>query len=370
MKLYEFQGKELFRKYGIPVPDGYVITSAEQVKEVEGEVVVKSQVLVGGRGKAGGIKFAKSREEAIEIARQLLGSELKGTKINYLLIEEKLNIEKEYYLSITIDRSRRCPIIMASAEGGVEIEEVPDELIYKYWIDPLAGIYPFVARNLAKKLGFAGDTAKQFIKILLSLYKLFVEYDAELVEINPLVLTKEGKLVAADSKVIVDSDAEYRHPDLPKNVEDMTPLEKYASERGYAFVELDGDIGVIANGAGLTMATLDALLLHNLRPKTFLDLGGTDSVEKTKNAFEIVLKANPKVIFVNIFGGVTKCSTVAKGILAAKEEFNINVPMVVRLSGVHEEEGRKMLRDAGIEAFGEMMPAVEKVAEIYREVMK
>lgn len=365
MKLYEFQGKDIFRKYGIPTPEGYVIRHPDEIRDFQGEVALKAQVLVGGRGKAGGIKFAKTREEAIKIAEELFQSTIKGTKIRYVLIEDKLKIKKEYFLSITVDRSKRCPIVMASAAGGVDIEEVPDNLIYKYWIDPLVGINSFIARNLCKKLEFKDELASQFTKILFSAYRIFIECDAELVEINPLVLTDDSKLIAADAKIIIDADAVYRHANIPKNEEDETPLEKYAAEKGYSFVELDGDIGVIANGAGLTMATLDALLLHNLRPRTFLDLGGTDSVEKTKNAFEVVLRANPKIIFVNIFGGVTKCSTVAKGILAAKEEFKINIPIIVRLSGVHEEEGREMLKSAGIEAYSEMIPAIKKVQETY-----
>lgn len=368
MKLYEFQGKALFRKYGIPVPEGYVVRSPDEIKEVKGDVVLKAQVLVGGRGKAGGIKFASDVEEARKKAEELLNMEIKGTKVQYVLVEEKLDIAGELYLSIILDRSARRPLIMASGEGGVEIESVPDEKIFKMHVDPVAGAHPFMGRVLSRKLGLDGQKAKEFTSMLLALYRLFSEYDAELVEINPLVITGDGHLVAADSKVIVDTDSLYRHPDLERNWEDATPLERKAMERGYAFVELDGDVGVIANGAGLTMATLDALLLHGIKPRNFLDLGGTDNVEVTKNAFQLLLEADPKVIFVNIFGGVTKCSTVAQGIIAARDAFSIEKPIVVRLSGVHEEEGRAMLREAGIEAFGEMMPAIEAVAKALREV--
>ncbi len=363
MNLYEYQGKALFRKFGVPTPEGYVAFKPEEIKEFEGEKVIKAQVLTGGRGKSGGVKFASNLEEARNLAREILAMEIKGHKVHAVLVEEKLKIEKEYYVSIVIDRSSRSPLIMASPEGGVEIESVPDEKIYKFVVNPEIGVQPFVGRILSKKMGFTGDLAKQFTRILINLYRLFTEYDAELVEINPLVLS-EGKLIAADSKVVIDSDAMYRHKDIEENAEEKTPLELEANKAGYAFVELDGNIGVIANGAGLTMATLDTLLLYGLKPRNFLDLGGTDSVDITKNAFTYVLKANPDAILVNIFGGVTKCDTVAQGIIAAKEAFNINIPIVVRLSGVHEEEGRKMLEDAGIHAFADMRHAIEKLKNI------
>ena len=363
MNLYEYQGKALFRKFGVPTPEGYVAFKPEDIKEFEGERVIKAQVLTGGRGKSGGVKFASSLEEARELARQILAMEIKGHKVHAVLVEEKLKIEKEFYVSILIDRSTRSPLIMASPEGGVEIESVPDEKIYKFVVNPEIGVQPFVGRLLSKKMGFTGDLAKQFTKILMNLYKMFREYDAELVEINPLVLS-EGKLIAADSKVVIDSDSLYRHKDLEENAEEKTPLELEANKAGYAFVELDGNVGVIANGAGLTMATLDTLLLYGLKPRNFLDLGGTDSVDITKNAFTYVLKANPDAILVNIFGGVTKCDTVAQGIIAAKDAFDINLPIVVRLSGVHEEEGRKMLEEKGIHAFADMRHAIEKLKSI------
>ncbi len=363
MNLYEYQGKQLYRKFGVPAPEGYVVFKPEDIKEVTKDVVIKAQVLTGGRGKSGGVKFASTVEEAREKAREILAMEIKGHKVHAVLVEEKLKIEKEYYLSILIDRSTRSPLIMASPEGGVEIENVPDEKIFKYRVNPEIGVQPFVGRILSKKMGFTGDLAKQFTKILINLYRMFREMDAELVEINPLVLS-EGNLIAADSKVVIDSDSVYRHPELEENAEEKTPLELEANKAGYAFVELDGDIGVIANGAGLTMATLDTLLLYGLKPRNFLDLGGTDSVDITKNAFTYVLKAEPNAILVNIFGGVTKCDTVAQGIIAAKNAFHIEMPMVVRLSGVHEEEGRKMLADAGIHAFADMRHAIEKLKSI------
>ncbi len=363
MNLYEYQGKTLYRKMGVPTPDGYVVFKPEDIKKVDKDVVIKAQVLTGGRGKSGGVKFASSVEEARGRAREIMAMTIKGHKVHAVLVEEKLKIEKEYYMSILIDRSSRSPLIMVSPEGGVEIENVPDEKIFKYRVNPEIGVQPFVGRILSKKMGFTGDLAKQFTKIIINLYRLFCEYDAELVEINPLVLS-EGKLIAADSKVVIDSDSMYRHKDIEENAEDKTALELEANKAGYAFVELDGDIGVIANGAGLTMATLDTLLLYGLNPRNFLDLGGTDSVDITKNAFKYVLKAKPDAILVNIFGGVTKCDTVAQGIIVAKEEFKIDMPIVVRLSGIHEEEGRKMLADAGIHAFADMRHAIEKLKNV------
>ncbi len=369
MNLYEFQGKELFRKFGIPVPEGYVIENPESINDSIFPAALKSQVLVGGRGKAGGIKFANNREEAVEKARELFSQTIKGSKVRYVLVERKLEIEKELYVSITIDRSRKGPIIMASTEGGVEIESVEESKIFIKPVDPLSSYHPYISKYFTKKLNLTGDLAKQFSKILENMYRLFESYDCELVEINPLVITKSGQIIAADAKVIVDSDSLFRHPDVPTNDEDLTELERKARRAGYSFVELDGDIGVIANGAGLTMATLDSLLLHGLKPRNFLDLGGTDSVDIVKNAFPLVLDAKPKIIFVNIFGGVTKCDTVAQGILEAKKAFNIQLPIVVRLSGVHEEEGRKMLKDNGIDAYPNMTDAVKKVLEISRSVM-
>ncbi|MDP8012163.1 MAG: ADP-forming succinate--CoA ligase subunit beta [Thermoplasmata archaeon] len=368
MNLYEFQGKELFKKFGIPVPDGYVIQDPKEIRDDIFPVALKSQVLVGGRGKAGGIKFADNKNDAIAKATELFSQTIKGSKVKYILVERKLNIDKELYISITIDRGKKRPLVMASAEGGVEIETVEESKIYMHWIDPLIGYSPYLSKMVSKKLNLNSEQSKQLSNLLKNMYTLFQTYDCELVEINPLVITKEGNIIAADSKVIVDSDSLFRHKDVPVNLDDLTDLERIAKMQDYSFVELDGDIGVIANGAGLTMATLDSLLLHGLKPRNFLDLGGTDSVDIVKNAFPLVLKAQPKIIFVNIFGGVTKCDTVAQGIVLAKKEYNINLPIVVRLNGVHEEEGRQILKDNGIDAFATMPEGVAKVAEIYKGV--
>lgn len=367
MNLYEYMGKELFRMYGVPVPQGYVIEKTDEIKPYESPVVVKSQILLGGRGKSGGIKFAKSEGELKEFSSQLLGSKIRDLTVTKVLIENMINIDKEYYLSIALNRAERRPVIIASAQGGVEIESVPEDKIIKRLVDPLLGYSDFIGREISTFLNLDKDLAKQFMGILKSLYRLFEEEDCELVEINPLVVTKEGKVIAADSKVIIDNDSLFRHREINITDPEKTPLELEAQSKGYAFVELGGKIGVIANGAGLTMATLDALTLHHGEPRNFLDLGGTDSVEIVIEAFDLVLKAKPEAILVNIFGGVTKCDTVANGIVQAKNHFDIKLPIVVRLSGVKEDEGRKILKDGGIEAFAQMMPAIEAVVK-YVEV--
>lgn len=361
MNLYEYMGKDIFRKNGIPVPDGYVVDKLSDLRKYEKPVAVKSQILLGGRGKSGGIKFAKSEKELKDFTSQLLGSKVRGLEVKKVLIEEMINIDREFYLSIALSRADRRPIIIASSQGGVEIESVPEEKIVKRLIDPILGYSDYIGREITQFLGLSKDLSREFMSILGNLYRVFVSEDCELVEINPLVITKEGKLIAADSKVVMDSDSMYRHREISITDPEKTPLELEAQSKGYAFVELDGNIGVIANGAGLTMATLDALTLHKGKPRNFLDLGGTDSVDIVITAFELVLKAEPSAILVNIFGGVTKCDTVASGIVQAKEKFGIKQPIVVRLSGVREDEGREILKKGGIEAFSQMMPAIEAV---------
>ncbi len=363
MKLYEYMAKEIFRKHGIPVPEGYVIENPEEIKPVHGEVVLKSQVLVGGRGKAGGIKFASSTEEARKIASELLGMDIKGYKVKKLLIEPKIEIQKEYYLSFIVDRSSREAMLIASAEGGVEIESVPDEKLFKRTINPLIGIQPNVIRALSYKLGLNKEQMKDITKIVYGLWSVFTQEDADLAEINPLVLTPDG-FMAADAKLIINDDSLFRHADMEKVEEEYTPLERKARERGIAFVQLDGNIGVIANGAGLTMATLDVLSLHGGKAGTFLDLGGTDDPEKVKQAFEIIGEAPIDVVFLNIFGGITKCDTVAKGVVDAIKEKPLKVPIVARIKGVNEEEGKEILRKEGIGAFSTLEDAVKEAVKL------
>lgn len=356
-------GKQVFRKYSIPVPEGYVVEKEEDIRKYEKPVVVKSQILLGGRGKSGGIKFAKSEDELKKAVHDLLGSKIRDLTVTKVLVEEMIDIKKEMYVSITLDRNEKKPVIIATTEGGVEIESVPQEKIVKRHIDPLMGYSDYVGREIVSKLKIDQEIENQYLDILKKMYKVFTEEDCQLVEINPLVITGDKKLIAADSKIIVDSDSLFRHSEFNVKDPDKTPLELEANEAGYSFIELDGDIGVIANGAGLTMATLDALTLHKGKPRNFLDLGGTDNVEIVAKAFSFVLKANPKAILVNIFGGVTKCDTVANGIAEAKRRFSIKQPIVVRLSGVRDDEGIQILKENGIDSYHTMMEAIEDVVK-------
>ncbi len=353
MKLLEHAGKELFSRYGIPVPEGKVVERKEELKNISIPFpwVMKAQVLVGGRGKAGGIKFANNMEEAEKIFDELMAMEIKGEKVRKVLVEKKLNIEKEYYLSFFLDRSSREYLMMFSYEGGVDIEAMAEKVI-KTHINPLIGIQPYHLRRLPKEVR----------QIAANLFKLFIENDCELAEINPLVVV-DGNVMAADSKIIIDNNALYRHPELPKEDVELTPLEKEAREKNIAFVQLDGNIGVIANGAGLTMATLDALNEFNGKGGVFLDLGGTDDPEKVKQAFELMAKAKPKVILLNLFGGITKCDTVAKGIIEFMEKHKLECPVVARIKGMNEDIAREMLKDyvIAVESFQE---AAKKAAEL------
>lgn len=361
MKLLEYQGKHLFERYGIPIPRGRVVDSEEEIKDIPLPCVIKAQVTIGGRGKAGLIKEARSEEEARRVATDLLGKRLKDIPVRKLLVEEKVEIDKEIYLSFSIDTSKRAYLLMASSLGGVDIESIPDEKIVKEWINPLIGLQPFNVRRVVERLNVA--QRKEIYDIISGMYRIFKDYDCELVEINPLALTREGKLIALDSKIIVNDDALFRHPDLVEEDEGIDPIEREAKQKGIAFVRLDGNIGVIANGAGLTMATLDALKNYGGDAGVFLDLGGTDDVEKVKQAFQLMKKAKPKVILLNLFGGITKCDTVAKGVELVISEEGIECPIVARIKGVNEEEAREILKNAGIEAVENLHEAARLATE-------
>lgn len=364
MKLYEYKAKEVFAKHGIPIPFGVVVRSPEELKEFKFPAAVKSQVLIGGRGKAGGIKFANDLEEAKEKVNEIIGMDIRGYKVKTVLIEEKLNITKEYYLGITIDRGAGAPLLIASAEGGVEIESVPEEKLYKKHINPFIGIQPFILRDLNERLGLDKEQGKKMAKIVKGLYDVFDKEDAELAEINPLVSVEGGDFIAADGKLTIDNDALFRHPEYKDLDQDLTPLEQKAKEKDIAFIQLDGNIGVIANGAGLTMATLDNINLHGGKAGVFLDLGGTDNPEKVKEAFNLMKEAMPKVILLNIFGGITKCDTVARGVMEALEVEKIDIPVVARIKGRNEEEARHILKDAGLVAAKSLEEAASKAAEL------
>jgi len=348
MKLFEYRGKDLFKKYGITVPRGKLVESEKDFSDLGFPLILKAQVPIGGRGKASGIKKVNDYRDAKVKLDQIMGMNLRGYKVRKVLAEEMVDIKKELYLSISLDRSKRMPLVMASAEGGMEIESVPDNKIFKEWVSPLIGIQPFNIRNIVSKLGLGKEESKEVSDILSKIYRLFRGYDCELVEINPLVITNNNHAIALDSKIIINDDALFRHPDIiPEHVE-LTPLEKDAKEKGISFIQLDGNIGVIANGAGLTMATLDALTHFKGKGGVFLDLGGTDDPEKVKQAFELMKKAKPKVIFLNLFGGITKCDTVAKGVKAVITQEGIDCPVITRIKGVNEDKAKEILKDAGL----------------------
>src|SRR6059036_1936410 len=360
MKFYEYKAHEIFRKYGIPVPRGVLVSSASDLRDPPLPCAVKAQVLVGGRGKAGGIRFARSLDEAREAAGSILGMTMGPYTVRQVYVQEMLDIAQELYLSVAIDRSARAPLLMSSVLGGVDIESVPEDRIFRIHIPPLVGLQPYILRALAKALALPTQIASQVSDIAVKAYALFRGEDAELVEINPLAVLKDGRVMAGDAKLVIDDNAEYRHPEYADLDQDRTPLEQEAHDKGITFIQLDGDIGVIANGAGLTMATLDILSLKGGKGGTFLDLGGTDDPAKVKQAFELLIKANPSVILLNIFGGITKADTVALGVKQALEEMHTKIPVVARIKGVNEAQAKEMLRSIG------MYPAetVEEAAEL------
>lgn len=364
MKLYEHLAKEVFRAHGIPVPPGMVVTDADQAATTArelGEVAIKVQILSGGRGKAGGIRFASTPEEALRQAGELLGSQIRGLPVDRLLVEQKLSIDQEFYLGIVIDGASRRPLVIASTQGGVNIEEVPEKLLVRIPIDPTWGLLPYVSRQVARRLELEGDLARQFSDILVRLYQAFRASDAELVEINPLVLQTDGRLIAADGRLNVDDDALSRQPHLPR-VEEGTGIERQAGQLGLAYVELDGDIAVMANGAGITMATLDILQHYGGRPQNFLDAGGGAGVEPMAQAIELLLSQSPRALLINIFGGITRCDDVARAIVkVAQDRGGLGVPVVIRLVGTRESEGMAILREHGFEAYRTMEEAARTV---------
>lgn len=367
MKLYEFMGKELLAKYGIPVPEGGVAVTPEEAAELAekiGSVVIKAQILSGKRGKAGGIGFTDKKDEAGRFSANLLGSELNGYKVEAVLVEKKLQIDREFYLAITVDSAARKPLILASAKGGMDIEDVPEADLVKMTLDVTVGMQPFVTREVTRRLGVTDVVAKQIADILSKLYRLFVEIDAELVEINPLVISGET-VIAADAKITIDDDALFRQSALPL-VEERTVAEKKAHELGLSYVELDGDIAVMANGAGITMATLDLIQYYGGTAANFLDAGGGAGVEQTAKALELLLSKNPKAILINIFGGITRCDDVANAFAHVKKNIGIPVPVVIRLVGTNEEKGREILLDMGIDAYKLMHEAAQKAVEIVK----
>ena len=357
MDLYEYQGKELFRRFGIPVSEGRLATSPDEARtaaqELGGQVVVKAQVLTGGRGKAGGIKLADGPEEAEEHARAILGMDINGHVVRKLWIESASDIAREYYLSLTFDRGEKKALFMLTKEGGIDIEEVAaerPEALARLHVDPLEGFQPYQARRLIYDAGIEDEgEQKQIAKIVEQLYAAFVGADAMLTEINPLIVTPDGQVKALDSKFTVDDNALYKHPDIAemRDLDAYPPEERAAREKDVTYVKLDGEVGVLGNGAGLVMSTLDVVALAGGRPANFCDLGGGGDAQGVVEALEII-SADPQVksILFNIFGGITRCDEVARGILQALGSMTIEDPIVVRLDGTNAEEGRQLLQDA------------------------
>jgi succinyl-CoA synthetase beta subunit len=357
MDLYEYQGKQLFKQFGIPVSEGRFVTTPEEARaaaeELGGQVVVKAQVLTGGRGKAGGIQLANNPDEAEQKARDVLGLDIRGHVVDKLWIEKASDIAKEYYLSVTFDRGAKQPLFMFTTQGGVEIEEVaandPDALV-RLHVDPLEGYQPWMARTLVYGAGVEDPSEqKQLADIIGKLYTCFVESDAMLTEINPLIVTPDGEVKALDSKFTVDDSALYRHPDVAelRDTSAADPLEAFAREKGVVYVKLDGEVGICGNGAGLSMSTVDVVVVAGGRPANFCDLGGGGSAEGVVDALEVITR-DPQVksILFNIFGGITRGDEVARGILEALDRLKLETPIVVRLDGTNAEEGRKILQDA------------------------
>jgi len=366
MKIHEYQGKQIFQKYGVAIPRGILVTSPDEAENAAKElktpvVVVKAQIHAGGRGKGGGVKLAKSPAQAKELAAAMLGMMLKtaqtgpeGQKVRKLYVEEGLDIARELYLGVTLDRVTSRVTFMASSEGGVEIEEVAakhPEKILRETVDPAVGFQDYQGRKLAYALGLSGDTVGKFVSFCKSLYRAYVETDASLAEINPVVILKDGKVVALDSKMNFDENALYRHKDIAeyRDIHEEDPTEAEAKEHDLAYISLDGNIGCMVNGAGLAMATMDTIKLVGGSPANFLDVGGGASKEKVTAAFKIILHSpSVKAILVNIFGGIMKCDVIAEGVVAAARELGLKVPLVVRLEGTNVEQGKAILKGSGL----------------------
>lgn len=372
MRLYEYQAKDIFNRYGIKIPRGIVTDTAEKIEFDTTPSVVKAQVLVGGRGKSGGIKFVDNREDVKKTVQQLLSTNIKGEQVKKVLVEERLHIEHEFYLGITLDKDRRIPVALASTNGGMDIEEVainsPESIIKRY-IDPLFGFWDFDARKIAKDIGISGSDLMEVTSVLSALYSIFKEYDAELVEINPFVRTAEGIFFAADAKILIDDNALFRHAEFEEQVkQEYSDLELKAKMKNIAYVGLDGDIGIIGNGAGLVMATIDTVQLYGGNPANFCDLGGGASKNRVIDAIDIVLSnKNVKGIFINIMGGITRCDEIAKGIIEYKSRKRIDIPFVIRMVGTKEDEGRKICESNGIPVMSTMDEAAKTIIRLVKE---
>ncbi|MFC1811864.1 ADP-forming succinate--CoA ligase subunit beta [Thermodesulfobacteriota bacterium] len=384
MKIHEYQAKSLFKKYNIPIPKGDVAFNPDEAKSIaerlgQFPVVVKAQIHAGGRGKGGGVKLAESMDEAVRVAKDIIGMNLvthqtgpEGRTVKKVLVEQGLNIEKELYLSIIPDRATAKIVVMASEAGGMDIEAVAEETpekIIKVYIDPLSGIQPYHCRQAAFGLKLSPPVIKQFVSMLGSLYRLFMDYDCSLVEVNPLVITAEQALIALDAKIDFDDNSLYRHKDILeyRDLDEEDPLEVEASKFNLNYIKLDGNVGNMVNGAGLAMATMDIIKLAGAEPANFLDVGGGASAEMVENGFRIMLDdENVKGILINIFGGILRCDILAEGVVQAAEKTGIDVPVVIRMEGTNVEEGRKILADSGLNLITakDLKDAAKKVSEL------
>ncbi len=366
MKIHEYQAKELFSQYGISIPPGHIAATPDQAEKIAKELggklwVIKAQVHAGGRGKAGGVRLARSISEVRELSEVIVGMTLvshqtgnEGKKVRKVLVEKGCDIKKEYYLAILLDRAEEKIVAIASSQGGIDIEKVAEkspDRIFREYADSLEGFHPAQIEGLANKLGFIGKTAAQFEQIVSALYKIFIEKDAALLEINPLILTSSGDLMALDAKVNFDDNGLFRHPEIERlrDFDEEDPREVEASKFNLNYIRLNGEIGCMVNGAGLAMATMDIIKLAGGEPANFLDVGGGASQEKVKEAFKLLLSdKNVKAVLVNIFGGIMRCDVIARGILEAAKQVEMNVPLVVRLEGTNVEEGRRLLKESGL----------------------
>ncbi len=386
MKIHEYQAKSILSQFEVRIPRGEVAETPEKAyeiaKEIGPKVVVKAQIHAGGRGKGGGVKLAHSPEEARERAREIIGMNLvthqtgpEGKHVKRVLVEEALAIARELYIGIVIDRAKEAPVVMASSEGGMEIEKVAAEtpsLIFKEYINPATGFMPFQARKIAFQLGLEGETFKQAVKFIMALYKAFESTDASLAEINPLLVTEQGDVLALDAKMNFDDNALVRHPDIKamRDLDEEEPLEVEASKFGLNYIKLDGNVGCMVNGAGLAMATMDIIMYSGGMPANFLDVGGGVSEEAVKNAFKILISdKDVKAALINIFGGIVRCDLVANGIVNAAKELELKIPMVIRLEGTNVEQGKKILEESGLafQSASSMKEAAEKVVPLARQ---
>ncbi len=391
MKIHEYQAKEILKKYGVPIQDGVIVEKEEDIPaaidRVEKEFgvsqfVVKAQVHAGGRGKGGGVKFAPDKKKALEHAKNILGMTLvthqtgpEGKLVKKIMIGEAVDIAKEYYVAITLDRGAAEDVFMVSSEGGVDIEEVAaktPEKIVKIWIDPLLGFRSYHARKLAKALGLSGDAFKQAQKLFANLYRAYRETDASIAEINPMVLTDQGNILALDAKFNFDDNALFRHKDIMeyRDLDEEDPAEVEAGKYGLNYIKLDGNVGCMVNGAGLAMATMDIIKLKGGEPANFLDVGGGASAETVKNGFRIILSdPNVKAVLINIFGGIVRCDRVANGVVEAVKELGLKVPVVVRLAGTNAEEAKEILDNSGLSVVSadNMEDGAEKVVKLVNQ---